>query len=72
MFHLVHVLLLVCRRRRRHDYDILPEGDAEEDNPPPEEHAELDVDNPGEGQPLLVNGPAERGQQPAGWRCQIL
>ena len=67
----------VCRRRQRNQ--LLEVNRRNYVNIGDQRQVDVELNNQGETQPLVVNGPAEEGQQPAEWgqqsaerHCQIL
>ena len=61
VFHLVHVLLLVCRRYQRNQ--LLEVNRRNYDNIDNQPQVYVELNNQGERQPLVVDGPAEEEQQ---------
>ena len=63
VFHLVHVLLLVCRRRQRNQ--LLEVNRRNYVNIGDQRQVDVELNDQGERRPLVVDGPAEEEQQPA-------
>ena len=60
VFHLVHVLLLVCRRRQRNQLLEVNRRNYANIGDQPQD---VELNNQGERRPLVVDGPAEEEQQ---------
>ena len=63
VFHLVHVLLLVCRRRQRNQLREVNRRNYV--NIGNQRQVDVELNNRGERRPLIVDGPAEEEDQPA-------